>query len=79
MYEWDRRKKKLENEWSNTAWALSVMPDIWEDVKVRLTGVHRDAIGGLVKKLHLPPCPNPNKEAQLMDTDEVIDVFWDEF
>ena len=41
---WLNRKPKLEHDYSITAWALSVMPDVYEDCNARLTGVHRDAI-----------------------------------
>ena len=43
------------------AWALCVAPEIRQDVQERMSGEHREAIEGVIKKLHLPPCPNPGK------------------
>ena len=41
---WNRRKTKVEHAYSITAWALCVMKEIREGVRVRMIGTHRDAI-----------------------------------
>ena len=35
--------------------------------------------GGGHKRLHLPPCPNPNVNLSQMTETDIIDDFWDEF
>jgi hypothetical protein len=79
LWHWERRKVKLEHEYAITAWALCVMEDVREDVRVRLTGAHRMPMETVVKRLHLPPCPNQNLEVRSMSEAQIIDVFWDEF
>ena len=81
---WNTRKSKLENDYALCAWALCVMPAVRDDVKDRMTGIHRDAIARIVKKLHVPPCPNTARlpdgtPVSDMSPEEVIDLFWDEF
>jgi len=56
---WDKRKTRLEHECTIAGWALSVSPEVREDVNKRMTGEHRGAIESLLVKLHSLPCPNP--------------------
>ena len=44
LFEWERRKFKLDHDYTITGWALSVMPEVWSGAEERLTGYHRDAI-----------------------------------
>jgi hypothetical protein len=76
---WNRRKTKVEHAYSITAWALCVMTEIREDVRVRMIGTHRDAIEEVVKRLHLPPCLNKRVDLSAMTTADIVDTFWNEF
>ena len=76
---WDKRKVRLEHEYAITGWALSVMAEVREDVKQRMSGIHRDAIEKVVKRLHHPPCPNKNFPSASMNVSQIVDLFWDEF
>ena len=77
LLEWEKRKAKLEHDYAIAGWALSVMPEVRADVAARMTGVHRDAIENVIKKLHTAPCPNPKVAGK--SEAEIIDIFWDEF
>jgi hypothetical protein len=76
---WLNRKPKLENDYSITAWALSVMPEVHDDCNARLTGYHRDAIERVVRKLFKEPFSNKIPSVHGMTEDEIVDTFWDEF
>ena len=57
---------------------LSVEPEVYKDCAARFTGEHRDAIEEVVRKLHLPPCPNKNPN--LLDgPDRIVELFFEEF
>lgn len=79
LWHWEHRKIKIEHEYAITAWALCVMDDVREDVRARLIGEHRIAMEKVVKRLHLPPCPNQHPEVMSMTEAQIVDVFWDEF
>ena len=79
LWHWEHRKIKIEHEYAITAWALCVMDDVREDVRVRLIGEHRLAMEKVIKRLHLPPCPNQHPEVMSMTEAQIVDVFWDEF
>ena len=70
---------EIEHPYSITAWALSVVEDVREDIVKRLSGVHRLAMEEVIKRLHLPPCPNPKVNLSETTETEIIDEFWDEF
>jgi len=76
---WNRRKTKIEHEYSITAWALCVMKEVREDVSLRLKGAHRDAIEEVVRRLHLPPCLNKSVNLSEMNPADIVDTFWNEF
>ena len=40
---------------------------------------HHLALEHVVKRLHVPPCPNRSKRIAGMKEDEILDRFWDEF
>jgi hypothetical protein len=63
----NKRKQRIEHEYSITAWALCVMASVRNDVRDQLTGEHRDAIEKVVACLHVPPCPNPNPTVHTME------------
>ena len=74
---WDKRRVKLEHDYSIAGWALSVMPEVREDCLECMTGEHHNAIERVITKLHLAPCPN--KATKGMSIEAIIDLFWDEF
>jgi hypothetical protein len=76
-WHWNKRKQRIEHEYSIAAWALCVMESVRADVRERLTGEHRDPIEKVVTRLHVPPCPNPNPTMMLPH--EIRDTFWNEF
>ncbi len=53
-----------------------MMKDVQEDVSLRLTGAHRDAIEEVVTRLHLPPCPNKKVNLSNMTIADIVDTFW---
>jgi hypothetical protein len=59
-WHWNKRKQRIEHEYSIAAWALCIIGSVWTDVRDQLIGEHRDAIEKVVAWLHVPPCPNPN-------------------
>lgn len=78
LWTWEKRKGKLEHEYAIAAWALCVKPEVMADVVGRLDD-HRNSIESVVRRLHLPPCPNTNPKVAKMTLDQVTDRFWDEF
>ena len=78
-WHWDKRKTKIEHPYAMAAWALCVMEDVREDVRLRLKGAERDAIEDVVKRLHLAPCPNMSVDLLIMSSAEIVDTFWNEF
>jgi hypothetical protein len=74
-WHWNKRKQRIEHEYSIAARALCVMASVWTDVREQLSGVHRDAIAEVVTRLHMPPCPNPNPTVHNMLPHEIIDTF----
>jgi len=74
---WNKRKSRLEHDYSIAGWALCVMPEVMDDCSRRMTGDHRDAIERVVKKLHTVPCPNNKAKNMMMP--EILDTFWNEF
>jgi len=79
IWHWLKRKVRIEHEYAIVGWALCVMDDIRKDVLERLTGPHRDTIEKVVKRLHVPLCPNSNPAISAMSSHEIIDTFWNEF
>jgi hypothetical protein len=55
------------------------MPDVRRDVTERLTGVQRDAMERVVRKLHESPGANKNTAIVGKSVDDIVDLFWDEF
>lgn len=81
---WNARKSNLEHDFAITAWALCVLPQVRADVKERMIGEHNTAIESIVKKLHVPPCPNKavapdGTPVSEMTLDAIVDLCWDEF
>ena len=54
----EETKAQTGHAYGVAGWALSVMEDVKTDVKIRLTGEHREMIENVVRKLHNAPCPN---------------------
>ncbi len=78
-WNWCKRKTKIEHPYAIAAWALCVMKDVHEDVRLRLPGAERDAIEEVVKRLHLPPFPNKSVDFSKTSLAEIVDTFWNEF
>jgi hypothetical protein len=84
---WIKRKEKVNSDYAITAWALSTIPAIREDVKVRLKGRHRLSIESTVKKLMIGKHRTKIEEAMkelyshkgVVHTGMVTDTFWNEF
>ncbi len=52
---WSHRSDQLEHEYAFTAWVLSLVSEIHNDVLERLTGNMRENIEIVIAKLHIPP------------------------
>ena len=82
LWHWEQRKSKIEHDYAITGWALSIMSDIRDDVNERINsnnGLYQAAIERVVKRLHLPPCPNSDPGIIGLKEGEIVDIFWDEF
>jgi len=77
LSKWEKRQTKLINDFSVAAWCLSVMPEVYDDCQSRMTGEHKLALRRIVRKLHVPPCPNDQVLGKSID--EIEDIFLEEF
>lgn len=79
LWEWERRKPKLQHKYAKAGFALSVASGVWEHAAQpgMLGPKVRDALAFAVKNLHEEP--NPNKDTWLMSEAEIMDQFWAEF
>ena len=79
VWEWEKRKVKLEHEYVMAGFALSVSPDVWEHAsRPGVLGPKlRTALEKVVRKLHKES--NPNLEALDMSEAQIVDKFWSEF
>jgi hypothetical protein len=75
VWHWEHRRVKLEHPYAIMGWALCVMDDVRQDVNARLNGDHRNAMEMVIKRLHLPPCPNLDPEVSKMSEAQIVDVF----
>jgi hypothetical protein len=78
-WNWCKHKIKIEHPYAIAAWALGVMEDVCEDVRLRLKGAERGAIEEVVKHLHLSTCPNKSVDLLKTSSAEIVDTFWNEF
>ena len=76
LFQWEKRKKKVEHDYSIYCWDLSVMPVVQDNAVERMTCVHRDYIELVVKKMHEPPCPNKSKEIEGKTIGDILHIFW---
>jgi len=74
---WMKRKQLLDHDFAVTSWALSILPEIWDDVRLNLDGDKRMAIERVITKLHVAPNPKSNVANDKIDV--IIDTFWKEF
>ncbi len=74
---WMKRKHLLEHDFAVTSWALSILPEIQDDVRLNLDCDKRMAIERVTVKLHV--APNSNSKIVNDKIDVVIDTFWKEF
>ena len=76
---WNKRATKLEHDYAIAGWCFCVLKEVREDVKENMTQEHHLALERVVKRLHVPPCPNKSKRIAGMKEGEIVDRFWDEF
>ncbi len=74
---WMKKKQLLEQDFAITSWALSILPEIQDDVSLNLDSDKRMAIERVITKLHV--APNPNSKVAIDKIDVIIDTFWKEF
>ena len=79
LFQWEQRKEKVEHDYYIAGWALSAMPVVQDNVVKRMTGVHRDAIERVFKKLHKTPCTKKSKETEGKNIGDILHMFWLEF
>jgi len=73
---WNRRKEKLINDYSISAWLLCPMKEVFEDARDNHKGEHRDAMERLFRKLYLQSGTFDGDDEK---RDNVVNVFWREF
>jgi hypothetical protein len=78
-WNWCKCKTKIEHAYALMAWALCMMEDVCEDVRLRLKDAECDAIEEVVKRLHLPPCPKKCVDLSKTSSAEIVVPFWNEF
>ena len=71
---WNKRKEKVESDYSIMGWALCVLPDVQKDVDNRLNS----SLGVLRKKMENVIVRYFKSDVD-KDTGEMIDIFWNEF
>ena len=81
---WKVRRHNIDHAFATCAWALSVLPQVRDDVAERMTPDDRNEIESVILKLHVVPNPNPCKGPEgtpvfRMTEAEIVDLFWDEF
>ena len=76
---WKKWASKLEHDYAIVGWCLCVLKEVREDVKENMSQEHHLALERVVKRLHVPPCPNRSKRIAGMKEGEILDRFWDEF
>ncbi len=74
---WMKRKLLLEYDCAVTRWALSILPEIRDDVRLNLDGYLRMTIESVIAKLHVSL--NPNSKVANNEIDIIIDIFWKDF
>ena len=79
LFQWERRKEKVEHDYSISGLALSVMPAVLDDFVELITGVQYDAIKRVITKLHEPPCPNERNEIQVKTIGDIVHMLWLEY
>ncbi len=74
---WMKKKQLLEHDFSIAGWALSILSEIRDDVRLNLDGDKWIDIEGVIAKLHV--APNPNSDFSNDKIVMIIDTFWKEF
>ncbi len=69
---WIKRKQLLENDFAITGWALCILPEIWDGVRLNLDGDKRMANERVISKLHV----TPSSKVSSNDVDMTIGIFW---
>ena len=79
VWEWDKRKPKLQHKYAMAGFALSIAPTVWRHAAQQgmLGAEVRRGIEFVVKKLHRDL--NPNRDTWDMSEAEIVDRFWTEF
>lgn len=71
---WSRRREKLVTDFAIAGWLLSPVPEVYNDCKQNMNGMHRDAVERLLIKMMASEFAD--------DSDELASVtyfFWEEF
>ena len=76
---WQKQASKLEHDYAIAGWCFCVIKEVREDAKENMAQEHHLALEHVVKRLHVPPCPNRSKRIAGMKEGEILDRFWDEF
>ncbi len=71
------RKRLLQHDYDITSWALSILPEIQDDVRLNLDGNKRMSMKRVIAKLHV--ASNPNSKVANGKINVIIDNFWKEF
>ncbi len=53
-----KRTQLFEHDFAVTGWALSILPEIRDDIKLNLDGYKRMVIERVIAKRHVAPNPN---------------------
>jgi len=76
---WQKQASKLEHDYAIAGWCLCVLKEVREDLKENMSQKHHLALEHVVKRCHVPPCPNRSKRIAGMKDGEILDRFWDVF
>ncbi len=73
---WMKRTQLLDHDFAITGWALSILPEICDDVRLNFCDDKRMAIEQFIAKFHV--APNPKFNVVNNEIDMIIDIFWKE-
>jgi len=71
---WNKRKARQEHGNAIAGWAISMIPEIREDVNQRMTGEQCNAIECIILCLHAKLCPSPTKGVDKWSDSKIIDM-----
>ena len=71
---WNKRRKKLINDFTIAGWLLSPIPEVYSDASIHSTGEHRLAMERLLKKMYATELADDSDEFAILFND-----FWADF